>query len=76
MNRHESTAKNHSKDNLELALSKQSPFTTFSVDNSSKQGKGNSDEYDEVVSPTSTAGQYETMPAHQPDEQDHIYNKI
>ena len=46
------------------------------VSDLSKQGKDNFDEYDEVVSPPSNAGQYETMPPHQPDDQDHIYSKI
>ena len=75
--RHKTTEDNHqAKDYMELSPSKPSAYTALSVNSAAKQGKGNSDEYDEVVSPTSTAGQYETMPAHQPDEQDHIYNKI
>ena len=75
--RHKTTEDNHqAKDYMELSPSKPSAYTALSVNSAAKQGKGNSDEYDEVVSPTSTAGQYETMPAQQPDNQDHIYSKI
>ena len=73
---HEATKNNLANQNLELSSSKQSPLTALSVSNSSKQGKDNIDEYDEVVSPASKTNQYETMPAHQPDDQDHIYSKI
>ena len=47
-----------------------------SAQSASKQGKGNFDEYNEVVSPTSTAGPYETIPARQPGEPERIYSKI
>ena len=76
-NQHKTTEDNHqSKDYMNLSAPKPSSYTALSVNPTAKQGKNNSDEYDEVVSPTSTAGQYETMPAHQPDNQDHIYSKI
>ena len=77
-NQDQPTQNNHSKEYMELSVSTPSPYTALSVNPTAKQGKGNSDEYDEVVSPTSTstAGQYETMPPQQADDQDHIYNKI
>ena len=75
--RHKTTEDNHqAKDYMELSPSKPSAYTALSVNSAAKQGKGNSDEYDEVVSPTSTPGQYETMPPQQTDDQDHIYSKI
>ena len=70
------TQNNQSKDYMELSVSTPSAYTALNVNKSSKQGKNNFDEYDEVVSPTSTTGQYETMPAHQPDDQEHVYSKI
>ena len=65
-----------SHQNVELSSSKQTSFNAPNVGNSSKQGKDNFDEYDEVVSPASKTNKYETMPAHQLDDQDHIYSKI
>ena len=73
---HEATKNNLANQNLELSPSKQSPLTALGVSNSSKQGKENIDEYDEVVSPASKTNQYEAMPAHQTDDQEHIYSKI
>ena len=74
--RNEATENNLANQNLELSPLKHSPLTALGVSNSSKQGKDNIDKYDEVVSPTSTAGQYETLPAHQPNDQEHVYSKI
>ena len=74
---HKTTEENNqTKNYMELSAPKPSAYTALSVNPAAKQGKGNSDEYDEVVSPTSTAGQYETMPPQQTDDQDHIYSKI
>ena len=72
----EAAKNNPSNQNVELSSSKQTPFNASGLGISSKQGKDNFDEYDEVVSPASKTNQYETMPAHQPDNQDHIYSKI
>ena len=74
--RNEATENNLANQNLELSPLKHSPLTALGVSNSSKQGKDNIDKYDEVVSPASKTNQYETMPAHQPDNQEHIYSKI
>ena len=75
-NQDQPTQNNQSKDYMELSVSTPSAYTALNVNKPSKQGKENFDEYDEVVSPTSTAGQYETLPAHQPNDQEHIYSKI
>ena len=72
----EAAKNNLPNQNVELSSSKQTPFNAWGLGISSKQGKDNFDEYDEVVSPASKTNQYETMPAHQPDNQDHIYSKI
>ena len=74
--RREATKNNLANQNLELSPSKHSPLTALGVSSSSRQEKDNIDEYDEVVSPASKTNQYETMPAHQPDDQEHIYSKI
>ena len=72
----EAAKNNPSNQNVELSSSKQTPFNAWGLGISSKQGKDNFDEYDEVVSPASKTNKYETMPAHQLDDQDHIYSKI
>ena len=65
-----------SKEYMELSPPKPSAYTALSVNPAARQRNGNSDEYDEVISPASNAGQYEAMLANQPDDQGHIYSKI
>ena len=74
---HKTLEDNHQcKNDMELSAPKSSAYTAPSANPAAKQGKRNFYEHDEVVSPNSNAGQYETMSEHQTVDQNHIYSEI
>ena len=68
---------NQSRCNMELSPPKPSSRSALGVNRHSKQEKADRELHHNIGAiPLDNSGQYETMPAHRQDDQDHIYSKI
>ena len=62
--------------NVEVSLSETSNSAMLNLSNSAKQGNAYAGEYEDVVSLSKDARQYESLSTDQSDEQNHIYSEL